>query len=120
MKAQLLHLLKYSNEDYDLLVFDIYYCWCMEHGYSITHLQKLLNSQKLYSWFMREYRQREARFLDYTKDYQNSTLKELRDLYDTMTCTIDFYPKAILNDIRKQLKKTETTGAYPAVRQHLN
>ncbi|CAA0255008.1 hypothetical protein TMP445_80049 [Tenacibaculum maritimum] len=120
MRQQLLKILKYSKSHYELLVFDLYYCWCIEHSYSLNHLQKLVSSQKLFNWFLREYQRQEQQFLEYTKDYQTSNTQELRKVYNSMTCTINFYPKAILNEIRKTVKKTTVIGAHPAIRPNFN
>lgn len=121
MKTRLLNILKYSKQDYEMLALDLYYCWCMEHCYSIRHLQTLVGNQRLFSWFMREYEKREYQFLEYVKGYEkNTSTKEFRDLYDTTICTINYYPKALLHDINKEIKKAGVKTTHSAVQQHLN
>ncbi len=120
MKQQIIKILRYTPYQYDMMVFELYYAWCIEHSFNHNHLQKLISNRKLHSWFMREYTNKERNFLEYSKDYQGSSVKMLRNLYDTETCSINFFPKAILNEIRKTVKKTTVIGAHPAVRPNLN
>lgn len=120
MKQQILKLLRFKARHYDMLVFNQFYCWCIEHSYSHAHLQKLVSSKKLHDWFMREYTKKEQDFLAYVKDYRTINEKELATLYDDLTSTINFYPKPLLNEIRKQLKKSPNPEPYKTIGYHLN
>lgn len=105
MKTKILTVLKYTESDYDTLVFDLYIAWCASHSLSDNHCQLLITSNKLYNWFMTEYSKSEKHFLYLAKPYIGKvSLKDLRALYDDKTTKINFYPKAILNDLLQGAK----------------
>jgi hypothetical protein len=106
MKTKLLMILNYTEKDYDRLVLESFIAWCSEQQlYSDNHFQLLLTNNKLYNWFMQEYQNREKAFLYLVKHFiGKSSTRDLRALYDSKTAQISFYPKAILDQIFKNVK----------------
>jgi hypothetical protein len=105
MKNQILDLLQYSSLEYDMLLFDLYFTWCNGIARSTKHHQFLLVNRNLSRWFMKEYYKNEVKFLNYSQSTHPYNTEELRILYDETTTQINFYPKALLNEIKKQAKK---------------
>lgn len=105
MKIKLLIALNYSESDYDRLVMESFIAWCTNHAYSNNHFQLLLTNNTLYNWYMQEYKNREKSFLHFAKPFiGTSSTGDLRALYDDRTAKIVFYPKAILDQILKDVK----------------
>lgn len=104
MNTPIYVLLKTTPQELEMLKDSLYLNWCDEHSSNLAHLQKLMGSQKIYSWFCREYKQKEADFKEALCDLvnQNPTLDTMavRKLYDSYTSRIRFYPKALLSTIK--------------------
>lgn len=105
MKTKILMVLDYTENDYDRLVLESFIYWCTAHSMSNNHFQLLLINNKLYNWYMKEYVKREKAFLHLANPFVGtSSIKDLRALYDDKTAQIIYYPKAILDDILKDVK----------------
>lgn len=107
MKAnkELTNLLKFSNKHYQKVVFELFYFWCSTHSYSDRHAQKLISSQKLYDWFLREHKLQEAQFISYTKDYANRATIDLRKFYAKLVIDKLNYPKVLLTKLHREYNK---------------
>lgn len=97
-------LLKTTPQEIEMLMDSLYLNWCDEHSSNLAHLQNLIGSQKIYSWFCREYQQKEKEFVDALADVLKATpnleVQAIRKLYDSYTHRIRFYPKALLSRIK--------------------
>lgn len=104
METPIYKILKTTPQEMEMLMDSLYLNWCDEHASNLAHLQKLLGSQNIYSWFCREYKNKENEFLEALKDIlKTQPIQEvmaIRKLYDSYTSCIRFYPKALLTNIK--------------------
>ncbi len=106
MKKQIIQILQYTPHQYDMLTFDLFFMWCNENATNNQHLQMLLTSQAVYTWFMKEFKKNELQFLEYSLGYRKKVdVVTLRSMYDNYVTNIKYYPKALLNEIKRRAKK---------------
>lgn len=102
---QIIESLLLNTSSYLWLFQKTFTDWCAMYSQSDEEFQRMLANPKIYNWFMREYQSLECVFISEVllDDQQISfTLKELRELYDSMTCIIaNRYPKSLLRELRK-------------------
>ncbi len=105
---QINQILQLSQAQHDLLKFDLFLAWCDQRALNFTHLQSLLCNQKIWHWFCTQYQIQEAKFLNDIQQYKHLNTKDLIAVYDTYTTRIEYYPKALLNQVKKQIKAPNT------------
>jgi len=107
MKQEILKKTRYTEKEYQMILLDTFFMWCNEQSINDNHYQMLVVNQKIFVWFIKEYNHNQKTFLDYTNNYNNSIqlVQEFRDLYDKITSKINFYPKVLLQEVRKKVKK---------------
>lgn len=113
MKTTIQKILKYNEQDYDMVLLELYVLWCTEMAYSDAHLQLLLINKKLFNWFLMEYHKRELQFADLSKNYIGKVaVNDLRKIHLDWTAKIEFYPNALLSKIVKKAKHLDTVPLY--------
>lgn len=93
---------------YELKVFDLYYDWCLTYGYTDKEVQILLITDKAFQYFLTQLRSLEAEFdsLISLSNYGNLSAENKLRFYDKITRKVlKHYPKSILNDVRRTIKK---------------
>lgn len=77
MKTVVQERLKVTPEEYQHLVFNVWFQWCSMKATKRQSLQKLLICQPLFKWWYRELQKMENHFIEETQFYEKVISKEL-------------------------------------------
>lgn len=58
-----------SNDDYEMMIMQIWLSWCGERSKNRQTLQKVLGNAPLFNWWMAEIRMLEAQFIRETRPF---------------------------------------------------
>lgn len=113
MKKYIQELLKQTPHVYEMKNFELWFRWCQSVTAFQKEFQMVLSNPAVNRWFHAELVKQEAEFLDRVKNYPNATLQDLHEQYHACIVQLfNYYPKPLLEDIRKVAVK-ETVPPTP-------
>lgn len=96
--AQKLNL---SNEDYEFMIFNTFYQWCMKYSANTSELQEMITNQKLFKWFQVEWKKQEIEFEYLSKPFETLTTSDYKNCFNRCIDKLfQVYPSALLQEIK--------------------
>lgn len=86
MKTEVQLLLQQTPEEYQMMVFNLWFNWCDVKTSNIKSLHKAITSQPLFNWWKKELLKLELIFLKEIDPYSEVVSKEVaKSMYDDYT-----------------------------------
>lgn len=96
--AQKLNL---SKEDYDFMILNSFYQWCMRYSANTGELQEMITNQHLFNWFQVEWKKQEAEFEYLSNPFENLTATDYKNCFNRCIDKLfNVFPSALLENIK--------------------
>jgi hypothetical protein len=104
-------ILQMSDHQYEMLLFDIWFNWCLKRAIDDIEFQALISNPAINTWFCNEIEFHESQFINrITPMFGSASKGEIIKCYRTTVERIyNHWPKPVIDRVRKQVHKIDTS-----------